>query len=35
MGQEGVAQTIENSLPAGYDVVRFYLSQYTDNSTHP
>ncbi|HKW15178.1 MAG TPA: C25 family cysteine peptidase [Candidatus Krumholzibacteria bacterium] len=29
-GQENIAQTIENSLPAGYDVVRFYLKTYTD-----
>ncbi len=30
-GQETVAQIIENSLPAGYDVVRFYLKDYTSN----
>lgn len=29
-GQEQVAQMMENSLPAGYDVVRFYLKNYTD-----
>lgn len=29
-GQEQAAQMIENSLPAGYDVVRFYLKTYTD-----
>lgn len=29
-GQEQVAQMIESSLPAGYDVVRFYLKTYTD-----
>lgn len=29
IGQEDVARTIEGSLPAGYDVLRFYLSQYT------
>jgi len=28
--QESTAQTIENSLPAGYNVVRFHLSQYTE-----
>lgn len=28
-GQELVAQVIENSLPAGYEVVRFYLDDYT------
>jgi hypothetical protein len=30
-GQENTAQIIENSLPAGYDVVRFYLAEYTRN----
>ena len=34
-GQEDVAQTIENSLPAGYDVVRFYLGNITDNFYPP
>jgi hypothetical protein len=29
-GQEQISQTIENSLPAGYDVVRFFLKTYTD-----
>jgi hypothetical protein len=29
-GQEQCAETIENSLPAGYDVVRFFLKTYTD-----
>ncbi len=28
-GQETVAQIIENSLPAGYDIIRFYLKDYT------
>ncbi|HEX6790650.1 MAG TPA: C25 family cysteine peptidase, partial [Candidatus Krumholzibacteria bacterium] len=28
-GTEDVAQTIETSLPAGYDVVRFFFSQYS------
>lgn len=28
-GQEAAAQVIENSLPAGYDVIRFYLKDYT------
>jgi len=28
-GQETVAQIIESSLPAGYDVLRFYLRSYT------
>ncbi|HEX5133569.1 MAG TPA: C25 family cysteine peptidase [Candidatus Krumholzibacteria bacterium] len=28
--QERTAQTIENALPAGYDVVRFFLSDHTD-----
>ncbi|MCI0452193.1 MAG: C25 family cysteine peptidase [Candidatus Latescibacteria bacterium] len=28
-GQETVAQIIENSLPGGYDVLRFYLKDYT------
>jgi len=28
-GQERTAKVIEGSLPAGYDVVRFYLSDYT------
>ena len=27
--QEATAQTIENALPAGYDVVRFHLADYT------
>jgi hypothetical protein len=30
-GQENAAQVIERSLPAGYDVVRFYLRTYTDD----
>ncbi len=30
VGQEQASQIIENSLPAGYDVVRFYLKAYTD-----
>ncbi len=30
-GQENVAQTIENSLPAGYDVIRLFLRDYTSN----
>jgi hypothetical protein len=29
-GQEQASQTIENALPAGYDVIRFFLKQYTD-----
>lgn len=29
-GQEQTAQTMLNSLPAGYDIHRFYLKQYTD-----
>jgi hypothetical protein len=29
-GQEQASQMIESSLPAGYDVVRFYLKTYTD-----
>ena len=28
-GQEDAARVIERALPAGYDVVRFYLSRYT------
>ncbi len=28
--QEVTAQTMENALPAGYDIRRFYLKQYTD-----
>ena len=31
LGQETVATIIENSLPAGYDVLRFYLRDYTRN----
>ena len=31
VGQEAVAQIIENSAPAGYDIVRFYLETYTQN----
>lgn len=30
-GQETAAQVIENSLPAGYDVIRFYLKDYTSS----
>jgi hypothetical protein len=30
-GQEATAQVIENSLPAGYDVIRFYLKDYTSS----
>ncbi len=30
-GQETVASIIENSLPAGYDVIRFWLRDYTDD----
>ena len=30
-GQETTAQMIENSLPAGYDVIRFYLKDYTSS----
>lgn len=33
-GQERVARVIENSLPAGYDVVRFYLREKT-TAIHP
>ena len=29
-GQEQASQMIESSLPAGYDLVRFYLKTYTD-----
>ncbi|HEU4364715.1 MAG TPA: C25 family cysteine peptidase [Candidatus Krumholzibacteria bacterium] len=29
--QEASAQIIENSLPAGYDVIRFHLGDYTDS----
>ena len=29
-GQEQASEIIENSLPAGYNVVRFFLRQYTD-----
>ena len=29
-GQEQASQIIENSLPAGYDVIRFFLKNYTD-----
>lgn len=29
-GQENFAQIIENAPPAGYDVVRFFLNDYTD-----
>jgi hypothetical protein len=28
LGQEDVAQCIESSLPAGYDVIRFFLRSY-------
>jgi Peptidase family C25/FlgD Ig-like domain len=34
-GQEQASQTIENSLPAGYDVVRFFLRTYTDSFYPP
>ncbi len=34
-GQETTAQVIENSLPAGYDVVRFYLKNYTSGFYPP
>lgn len=34
-GQERTAQVIENSLPAGYDVIRFYLKDYTSSFYPP
>lgn len=34
-GQETTARVIENSLPAGYDVVRFYLDDYTSSFYPP
>jgi hypothetical protein len=34
-GQENTAGIIERSLPAGYDVVRFYLSDYTSHFYPP
>ncbi|HET6348522.1 MAG TPA: C25 family cysteine peptidase, partial [Candidatus Krumholzibacteria bacterium] len=34
-GEEQAAQIIENSLPAGFNVVRFFLKQYTDNFYPP
>jgi hypothetical protein len=34
IGQEEASQIIENSLPAGYDVIRFFLKSYTDAFYH-
>jgi len=34
-GQETTAQVIENSLPAGYDLIRFYLKDFTSSFYPP